>query len=228
MRTLWKECLMSDRLVVGATFIGWDKIAKIINKADNRNVELLILSLFLTGGRTNEVLALNKKNFDFEASEHSIVIRDMKLSKKYRVAGYDYTEDNQLVRLTEKVDMTRDAFPILHKEPLVDRYIKCVKRLERKRLFPFYTRQLSYYYVRKAGDNAGIRVSDHWFRGQRASQLQEEYLFKKDECETYFGWRKPSNDMYNRYGSTTWRYLELMMAKGLKDRQDVDEFLSKT
>lgn len=218
---------MSDRLVVGATFIGWDKITKIIDKADSDVVELLILSLFLTGGRTNEVLALNKKNFDFNSSKHSIVINDMKLSKKYRVIGFDYNDKNELVRITESVKICRDAFPILHREPLVSRYIDCIKRVEIDELFPGISRQLSYYYVTKAGRNAGIRVSDHWFRGQRASQLQEEYLFKKDECETYFGWRKPANDMYARYGSTTWRYLELMMAKGLKDRQEVDEFLSK-
>ena len=210
---------MSDRLVVGANFIGWDKITKIINKADNSDVELLILALILTGGRTTETLNLTKNNFDFESSKHSIIIKDMRLDKKYKRIEPG---------VTEKVWTTRDSFPILYREPLTNRFVKCIKKLQRTKLFPWYSRQLSYYYVRKAGDKAGIRVSDHWFRGQRASQLQEEYLFKKDECETYFGWRKPANDMYARYGSTTWRYLELMMAKGLKDRQDVDEFLSKS
>ncbi len=210
---------MSDRLVVGATFIGWDKITKIVDKADSDIVELLILALMLTGGRTQETLSLTKDNFDFEASKHSLIVKDMRLDKKYKRIEPG---------VTEKVWTTRDSYPILYREPLTNRFVKCIKRLQRNKLFPWYSRQLSYYYVRKAGDKAGIRVSDHWFRGQRASQLQEEYLFKKDECETYFGWCKPANDMYARYGSTTWRYLELMMAKGLKDRQDVDEFLSKT
>lgn len=219
---------MSDRLVVGSTFVGWPTITKIINSAREDITKLLILCLFLTGGRTNEVLRLKKSNFDFTASKHSIVIKEMHLSKKYRVAGWDYSEDNKLIRLTEKVETVRDSFPILRRESLASRLEDAVKKRKKDRLFPYFTRQLSYYYVRKAGEDADIRVSDHWFRGQRASQLQEEYLFKKDECETYFGWRKPAGDMFKRYGSTTWRYLELMMAKGLKDRQEVDEFLSNS
>ncbi len=219
---------MSDRLVVGSTFVGWPKITKIIDKAQEGITKLLIMSLFLTGGRTNEVLLLTKKNFDIKSSKHSIVMKDMHLSKKYRVAGYDYDEQNKLIRLTEKVNTTRDSFPILYREPLTNRYLEHIQRIKRNKLFPRFTRQLSYYYVRKAGRNAGVRVSDHWFRGQRASQLQEEYLFKKDECETYFGWRKPASDMFSRYGSTTWRHLERMMAKGLKDSQDLDEFLSNS
>ncbi len=210
---------MSNRLVVGASFVGWDKITKIINAADSNIIELLILSLFLTGGRTTETLSLTKNNFDFDTSKHSIVIKDMRLDKKYKRIEKG---------VTEKVWTTRDSFPILYKEPLTKRYVKAIGRIEREKLFPYFTRQLSYYYVRKAGANAGIRVSDHWFRGQRASQLQEEYLFKKDECETYFGWRKPSNDMYARYGSTTYQYLEIMMAKGMKERQDLDNFLSNS
>ncbi len=172
----------------------------------------------MTGGRTQETLSLTKKNFDFKGSKHSIIVKDMRLDKKYKRLEKG---------VTEKVWTTRDSFPILHREPLTERYIKAVNSLKRTKLFPSMTRQLSYYYVTKAGRKAGVRVSDHWFRGQRASQLQEEYLFKKDECETYFGWRKPSNDMYARYGSTTWRFLETMMARGMKERLDLEEFLSK-
>ncbi len=221
-----------QRLTVGAAFIGWDKIEKIVNAASPKMIKLLILALFLTGGRTQETLSLKKSNFDFKTSKHSIVVNDMRLDKKFKVVG---REDLKELRrdgkpreklLTEKVNTLRDSFPILYREPLTNRFVEMIKSLQRTKLFPDFYRQLAYYYVTRAGKKAGIRVSDHWFRGQRASQLQEEYLFKKEECETFFGWAKPANDMFSHYGTTTYRYLEVMMARGIKERQDLDDFLS--
>ena len=195
--------------------------------------QLAILSLFLTGGRTQETLSLTKNNFDFNLSKHSIILNNMKLDKKYRVISKTDLSTLKLDGyhrqkfITEKVNMIRDSFPILKREPLAPRYQELIENLNREQLFPGMYRQKCYYYVSKAGKDAGIQVSDHWFRGQRTSQLQEEYLFDKSLCETYMGWTKPASDMYSRYGSTTWKYLETMMAKGLMVRDDVDKFLSK-
>lgn len=225
---------MKERLTVGAAFVGWPKITKIVNSADEGITKLLILALFLTGGRTQETLSLKKSNFDFKASKHSIIVKGMQLDKKFKVIGREELDDLRKdgkpreKLITEKINTIRDSFPILYREPLANRFAEAIKNLNRQKLFPSFSRQLSYYYVTRAGKNAKIRVSDHWFRGQRASQLQEEYLFKKPECETFFGWAKPASDMFSHYGSTTWSYLEAMMARGIKERQELDDFLSKS
>ena len=214
---------MVEYLKVGQSFVGFDVIKKIVDAAEDKITKLWILTLFLTGGRTSECLSLLRSNFDMKTSKYSIIVRNMDLSKKFVVVDQILSEH---FMATEKVWTKRDAFPILYQEPLTAMYEKMLWRLEPyEELFSSLNRKTAYYYTRIAGGKAGIKVSDHWFRGQRASCLQEVYLFRKDECNTFFGWLKPAREMWSRYGSTTWRYLEIMMAKGLKEKEELDAYL---
>lgn len=201
---------MIDRLKVGAEFCGWPTLTKIVSKAEGSRDKLLILTLFKTGGRVSEVLDLTKSAFDLKVSQHSIVVRDMSILKKFQ-----HTKEG-----TVKIDARR-SIPVLRKEVLSDEWGVLLSKLRHQRMF--YGRSLTkpmsrinaYMIVRDAGKRAGVRVSDHWFRGMRASQLAEEYGFGVYELNQFFGWgsRNPRN-MAERYAALGWRGLEKRMMQG--------------
>ena len=200
---------MTDRLKVGAEFCGWPTLEKIVNAATNKRDAFLILTLFKTGGRVSEVLQLTKSTFDFATSDKSIIIRQMIVGKKFeRREGK-----------TVKIEATR-TIPILKKELLSDKYLELFNSRHHKLMFSgnhvgkAMTRDTALKIVVKAGASAGIRVNAHWFRGQRASQLAEEYGFGVYELNQFFGWgaRNPRN-MAERYASLGWRGLEQRMLR---------------
>jgi len=43
--------------------------------------------------------------------------------------------------------------------------------------------------VRDVGSRVGLRISDHWFRAQRACQLASEYGFRDAELRRFFLWK---------------------------------------
>lgn len=198
----------ADRVKVGADFIGWSKLKEVIQAANYPRNKLLILTVFKTGGRISEVLSLTQNNFDFNSSSNSIIIRDMKLSKNKSINS-------------------RGNFPVLLKEPLTDQWLELYRKiiswgqLSKYPNYPLFsgnnnrqpmTRQAAHLIMSHAGEKAGLNVGCHYFRGQRASQLAEEYDFDEFDLNKFFGWTRKGQA--SRYASLGWRGLERQMLEG--------------
>jgi integrase len=189
----------AGRLKVGAEFCGWPIIQKLHDVARQSRDKRLLLTMFKTGGRVSEVLSLTSADIDHSLSEISAVVR-MKVLKKQ--AG--------LMR----------SIPILRAEPLTSEWLDSLHGVEGL-LFTGWSRKkpidrrTAYHIVRKIGDEAGIRVSDHWFRGMRASELVDDYQFEPYDLRQYFKWTRKKEDMAERYASMSWRGLERRMLESM-------------
>lgn len=97
-------------------FVGWQTLGDIVKACDrvpyNRwnkdNIEFirrrdksLVVTLFLTGGRVNEVLDLRVKNFDM-SNEQYIIVKGMLLEKVYK---YELLDNPVIVSVHEYEDM---------------------------------------------------------------------------------------------------------------------------
>ena len=75
----WGRTQATERLKVGSRFVGWETIQRIVEATQNKRDRLLVMTLFKTGGRVTETLALTKQNFDFDTSPESIIVLDMQV-----------------------------------------------------------------------------------------------------------------------------------------------------
>lgn len=216
-----------QRLRVGASFIGWPSIRKLYETPKDDMHKLLILCYFKTGGRSSEVLSLTRKQFDFKASKYSIVVRDMIVLKKYRLERDKRT--GKSIKGTAQRIPTFRTFPILKDEELSDELIGMVNKNHKGLLFHYpynrdapMSRQLSWHRVTEIGEQAGIRVSDHYFRGQRVGQLKTEYGLRGEPLNEWIGWsaRAKGVEMQIEYAKLGWEGLELEMLIGRKRRKE--------
>lgn len=212
----------AQRLKVGDEFIGWSKLEDASKSLENDRYELLILTAFKTGGRiTEEVLPLTLANFDFEQTPNSVVVKDMALSKRFKIISKGNTQ---------KIYAIRDTFPVIYKEPLTNRWIELLKQYgSRKRLlFPSWNRKLpisrvqAHNIISKAGEAIGIRLGPHYLRGQRASQLEDEYDFTDRYLNRFFGWAEDKSKESRRYPKPSCRKLERLMLRGLQRLREDD------
>jgi integrase len=169
-----------------------DSIAEYRRKKRARD-QGIIATLFETGGRINEVLALKKDNFDFSHPDF-IRVAAMPLLKRYK---RDKTTGE-----IHSIPSTR-TFVIPSREPLVQ-YMKPVIDRADPFLFPSpkypdrpMTDTRAYQIVRDLGERIGMRIWNHWFRAQRASQLASEYNFDVPLLLRFFNWK--SYDTALRY-----------------------------
>jgi hypothetical protein len=198
------------------SFCGWEPIAELLKYAGSERNEGYLLSLIKTGGRASEALNLHTENFGVDKRKKLIVVRNMKLLKRFRKSGQD-PETKKWI--TEKIEAVRKPFPIPLKEPLSKELIEFLKATPDGLLFPSpykngksLTRFWAYKLIRKINDELprplfrelgldvpfkdgkGKVISDcihlwnHWFRSQRASQLAFEYDFKEADLMEWFGW----------------------------------------
>lgn len=172
---------------------------KLYERAPEGRGKLLILTLFKTGGRVSEVLSLSKEDIDLSLSQHSAIVKIKVLKKE---AG--------LMR----------SIPVLKAEPLSNEWLQLLETLKTYRQHYLFTawgrhkpmdRRTAYTSVRQIGEDAGVRVSDHWFRGMRASQLVDDYQFEPYDLRQFFKWTRKKEDMAERYASMSWRGLERRM-----------------
>lgn len=159
-------------------FIGWDKLLSIIDACNQIDYDTyyrdycierdkaLIATLFETGGRIGEVIALTKSNFDFDAHPGYCVVSGMLLEKRFeKIGSYFETvtekprgahaklyepmllEDGRQIWKRKRWDTTietervkrkriRKPFPIFKNEPLYPIMEAWVKRNHSELLFP--------------------------------------------------------------------------------------------
>jgi hypothetical protein len=102
-------------------WVGYPAILELIELASQPREQAFLSALFLTGGRVSEVLALRKGMFEVRGQEHLIIVRGMRLFKRYKkVKELNLTNiRGETLRrwVTERLEKTRKPFPILMDEP---------------------------------------------------------------------------------------------------------------
>lgn len=201
-------------------FVGFNKLKTLAQKVPEYNFarnEALFTTIFLTGGRINEVLPLRKRNFAVKDDE--VIVTDMPLEKRYDKTG-TWTEwvaekpTNELKRLyefdeekgkfhrrrynTEKKYEIRKEFRFSTDEPFADMLISWLDKTE-DQLFSGYNPQLSYATAYRIITATGFYP--HWLRAQRASCLIVEYGWKMEMMMEWMGWEELSTARhYAKFG----------------------------
>ena len=137
--------------------------------------KLLVLCLFKSGGRINEVLSLNARQF--ETTNDFLFIYNMPVLKK---------------RSTRQIDILRDV-PILLAEELTDKSLSLLPN--DGRLFHFqYNKAIKLlHHLEERPDEKHGAWFPHRFRAQRARQLIRDYEFDALLLKQFF------NMCQNRY-----------------------------
>jgi len=99
-------------------FCGWKPLKELVGNVESERDQAFITDLFLTGGRVSEVLALKYLNFDVREAERVIIVRNMKLVKRYKKISETVDSEGKKHWVTRKLLTTRKVFPISTLEPL--------------------------------------------------------------------------------------------------------------
>ena len=220
-------------------FVGWTALKQLVNYAESGRDRGFLSALFESGGRVREVLALEAENFSILPKENLIIVRNMKLSKRYKKLEDHIDELGHKHWITELIPSIRKPFPILLGEPLAQILYDFLQG-KHGLLFPSpykaklpLTRSWAYKLVRgldsslpvdlkkRLGldrafqDREGHKISDsihlwlHWFRSQRASQLVSDYGFELLDLIDYFSWESERTAII--YARKGWRGLSSKM-----------------
>jgi len=220
-------------------FCGWTPLKQlIVEHATQGRDQAFLTTLFLTGGRVSEVLALQKQNFEVREAEGLILVRNMPLLKRYKKLSATQDTEGHKKWVTQKLVKTRKPFPIQLAEPLTPMLTDWLGKNEGL-LFPSpykvgepLTRQWAYHLIRTLDSQLpsslrealglnkpfikdGKKINDrlhlwlHWFRSQRASQLVDNYGYEILDLVDYFSWQK--YDTALTYARRGWRGLASKM-----------------
>lgn len=196
-------------------FCGWAFLRRMVDLARLRRTKLLVTTSFLTGGRINEVLMLEKGHFLFNQDPQMVVVRTMPIIKRHEKVGElkkwkcvghckmrwgtrqrpqaptpAEFERHKIVEYTgwdTKLKIGYRTFPFPQSEPLVPIFKELLEGLDGK-LFRFKY-PTAYDDVTKLGKELGVWIPTHWFRAQRASQLAFEYGFNEHDLVEFFKWK---------------------------------------
>jgi len=219
-------------------FCGWNPLKELIAYAGSDRNQAFITALFLTGGRVSETLALAKDNFEVRQNEGVIIVRNMKLLKRYKKLSETVDSLGHRRWITERLVKTRKPFPIVAREPYTPILLEWLNKTEGllfrspyKTGFPL-SRSWAYKFIRNLDKELpeqlkrqlgldkpvmkdGKKVRDklhlwlHWFRSQRASQLVTDYGYEVIDLIGYFNWER--YDTALRYAKKGWRGLASKM-----------------
>lgn len=219
-------------------FCGWTPLLELINHASTLRDKAFLTTLFQTGGRVSEVLALTTQNFIPAESEGVIIVRDMVLLKRYKKLEETTDEEGKKCWITEKLQTKRRQFPIVLAEPLTPVLLEWLENTG-SLLFPSpyklgyaLTRFWGYKLVRRLDEEISRRLKDElglnrpfligdrkvsstlhlwlqWFRSQRDSQLVRDYGFEVIDLIKYFSWEKYETALH--YAQKGWKDLASKM-----------------
>lgn len=188
-------------------FVGFEEIMKLIMRISGVTADkyrALFATMFATGGRINEVLALTKENFSLQGDY--IVVTGMPLEKRYLKRG-EYLEKwvgdgdppptrrgllykwddmrkgwyRRRYKTTKLTDAVRKPFAIPMAEPTSKIMWKYIEEHTGGKLF-----DLNRVTVYEKFKPLGIWL--HWVRGQRASCLRTFYHFEPEDVMNWFSW----------------------------------------
>jgi hypothetical protein len=219
-------------------FCGWKALTDLSSCATPGRDQAFLATLFLTGGRVSETLALKRENFEVRNHEGIVLVRNMPLLKRYKKLSETVNEEGKKGWITEKLSKNRKPFPIIIREPLAPIFLDYLGKAEGllfpspyKKGFPL-SRFWAYKLIRKIDDRTpeslkeelglnkpfvknGEEICDrihlwlHWFRSQRASQLVSDYGYEVIDLIDFFSWER--YDTALTYARKGWRGLASKM-----------------
>jgi len=175
-------------------FCGWDKLKAVtLDQTIPETTRELFATIFLTGGRSSEVLTLFKEQFKILKNEGYILVQRMTVLK--------HKEPDER------------SFPIRLDDPIIDSLISVLDKTKpRERLFPYKYRWLYKHIstINKFDDKNFGEWFPHRLRAERAKELVDERDYGILELMTFFKWS--TADMAGWYaGQSPKRMIELMM-----------------
>jgi hypothetical protein len=111
-------------------FCGWTALKELVNLAAPDRDRAFFSALFSTGGRVSEVLSLKAENFSIVEDEKLMIIRNMRLVKRYKKLSEYMDAEGHHRWTTELTPKTRKAFPILLGEPLAQIFYSYLQNKE--------------------------------------------------------------------------------------------------
>jgi len=219
-------------------FCGWKALMELSSYAYPGRDQAFVNTLFLTGGRVSETLALKRENFEVRHNEGLVLVRNMPLLKRYKKLSASINEAGKKEWVTEKLSKTRKPFPIIIREPLAPIFLDYLGKIDGllfpspyKHGFPL-SRFWAYKLIRALDNRApeelkeklglnkpfkanGVKIADtihlwlHWFRSQRASQLVSDYGYEVIDLIDFFSWER--YDTALTYARKGWRGLASKM-----------------
>jgi len=224
-------------------WVGWEPLLELCEYAKKlygEREKSFIATAFLTGGRVSEVLGLRKSNFDIREDEGLIIVKNMKLFKRYKKVESYIDAKGRRRWITKRIEKTRKPFPILLSEPPTPTLLEWLETVpdENGLLFPSpykpgepLTRFWAYKLIRSLDEKIPEELRErlgltsepnlhlwlHWIRSLRACCLVAEYGFKLEDLLDYFGWRHLETATF--YAKKGWRGLaEKMLASKIGRR----------
>lgn len=219
-------------------FAGWTPLKELVEYASPGRDRGFLCAMFCSGGRASEVLSLAAENFDYMLEQNLMLVRNMRLVKRYKKLSETLDAEGHKRWVTELKPSIRKPFPILNEEPLAQILLDYLKD-KHGLLFPSpyvadrpLTRSWAYKMIRyidtilpdplreKLGINKpfiidGQKLDDHihlwlhWFRSQRASQLVYDYGYELLDLIDYFSWERQDTALV--YARKGWRGLASKM-----------------
>jgi integrase len=180
-------------------FCGWALLKDIVEAARSigfkgtRNAGF-VATLFNTGGRVSEVLALKPTNFRIFKGCHPplVVVENMPLLKRYEKTGEYIDENGKRHFHTKRIPAVRNSFSMRVDEPLIKPMLVWIVEAYKAHyeyLFPSpykadqpLSRKWAYQLMRKIGNRLGIHLYDHWFRGKEQASWQANMISEKPAC----------------------------------------------
>jgi len=101
-------------------FAGWTALKELMGYAPAGRDRAFLCACFSTGGRVSEVLSLKAENFSIVHDERLMLVRSMKLVKRYRKISETLDAEGHKKWITELKPSTRKPFPMLLSEPLTE------------------------------------------------------------------------------------------------------------
>lgn len=178
-------------------FCGWNTLENLVEPLDLEN-KGLVSTLFETGGRATECLALKKDNFEIQ--DRVVLVKRMPVLKQRQRVVFKDEDGNEWYYMGEEKPIKYSVkklddrtFPISLNDPLASVLLEFIgTKKEGELLFPFGYSKL-YMRIRDLEKNAGEKHGEwypHRFRGERASQLASEKNFDVLTLMEYFGWKR--------------------------------------
>lgn len=111
-------------------FCGWTALKELVNFAAPDRDRAFFCALFSTGGRVSEVLSLKAENFSIVEDEKLMIVRNMRLVKRYKKLSEYMDAEGHHRWTTELTPKTRKTFPIFLGEPLAQIFYSYLQNKE--------------------------------------------------------------------------------------------------
>lgn len=175
-------------------FCGWDKLKAVtLDQTIPQTTRELFSTIFLTGGRSSEVLTLRKEQF-----------------RKYEKEGYVLVQRMAVLKHGKPDER---SFPIRLDEPLTNIMMGAINNTNTgERLFPYKYRWL-YKHISTINKYENKNFGEwfpHRLRAERAKELVEERNYGIIELMSFFRWTT-AEMAFHYAGNSPKRLIQLMM-----------------